>query len=104
MVKLRPQSQRMHRAVLAGDICGAAQDDGGKSPASPGPVHCHYCILCMIGAHDPALNAMAVLADVFVLLSPQSDNVLAWSRREKRALWPPGFASAWLSGVPPPVS
>jgi hypothetical protein len=90
--------------VLAGEICGAAPDDGGKSPAYPGPGHCHHCILCTIGAHDSTLNALAVLANVFVLLSPQSDDAPAWSHREERAPWRSGFASVWLSGVPPPVS
>jgi hypothetical protein len=91
--------------MMTADICRAAQDDGGKFPATPAhPGHCHHCILCTIGAHDSTLNAMALLANVFVLLSPRSDDAPAWSRREERTPWPSGFASAWLSGVPPPVS
>jgi hypothetical protein len=90
--------------VMAGDICRAAQNDGGKTPATPGSGHCHHCILCTSGAHDSTLNALALLVNVFVLLAPRSDVAPIWPRHAERALWPPGFASTWLSGVPPSVS
>jgi hypothetical protein len=90
--------------VMAGDICRAAQDGGGKSPTSPDPSPCHHCILCTIGAHDSTLNAFTILANVFVLLSPRLNDAPAWPHRENRALWPSGSASAWPSGVPPPIS
>jgi len=89
--------------AIAGDLCRIAPDEGGDQPASPHPSHCHHCTLCTIGGQS-AFDAMAVLASVLFLLAPRSDAAPAWFLRENRAIWPSGDGSAWLSGVPPPIS
>lgn len=86
--------------ATAAEICGEWPDDGGKSPAVPGHL-CRHCILCLSGSQDSTLNAMALLATVFVLLSPQSDDAPAWLRHEEPTLWHSGFASSWQSRAPP---
>jgi hypothetical protein len=87
---------------VAGEICGAKPDDGGRSPVDPRhPDHCHHCILCSSGAQDSTLSAWALLATVFLLFAPRPEDAPAWRPNEQPVLWPSGLAGSWRARAPP---
>ncbi len=86
--------------VLASEICHAAPD-GGKAPAPHS--HHHHCALCAIGKHQNAVDASVILASVIVMLTPRSNDALAWFAHDELAPPPLGWTSSWSSRAPPPI-
>jgi len=88
--------------AMAGEICGAKTDDGGKAPAQPS--HHHHCALCSVGSDDDGVDAVAHLAKVIIVLTPRSDDATTWCVDDDLAPFPLGWTSSWSSRAPPVLS
>lgn len=84
--------------AMAGEIC-QAKTDGGKAPAHSS--HSHHCALCSTGDRDHAVDAVALLATVIVVLAPHSNDAPAWFVHDEPTPSPLGWASSWSSRAPP---
>ena len=88
--------------AMAGEICRANTDDGGKAPAQPS--HHHHWAVCCIGRHDDAIGAVADLAQVIIGLTPRSGDAPASFVHDELALRLLGWTSSWSSRAPPAIS
>ncbi|MBM3564372.1 MAG: hypothetical protein FJX15_13630 [Alphaproteobacteria bacterium] len=84
--------------AMAGEYCGGKTHDGDRQPVQPSH---HHCALCSIGYYDDAVDAVANLAEVIIVLTPQSDAAAAPFIHDELA--PPllGWTSSWSSRAPP---
>jgi hypothetical protein len=84
--------------AMAGEICYVAPD-GGKAPAPHS--HRHHCTLCSLAHQDKAMDVVAILATVMVVLSPRSNDAPAWFVHDELTSSPLGWTSSWSSRAPP---
>ena len=87
--------------AMAGEYCGGKTHDGDRQPAQPSY---HHCALCSIGYYDDAVDAVANLAEVIIVLTPRSDAAVAWFIHDELAPPPLGWTSSWSSRAPPAFS
>jgi Protein of unknown function (DUF2946) len=88
--------------AMAGEICRAKSDDGGKAPAQPS--HHHHCALCSVGNDDDVVDVVADFAKVIIVLTPRSGDAPAWFVQDYPAPSPLGWTSSWSSRAPPVLS
>jgi hypothetical protein len=88
--------------VMAGEICHASSDDGGKAPAQP--AHQHHCTLCTANHLHNAVYTVGILASVIALLTPRSDEAPTRLIHDELAPPPLGWTSSWSSRAPPSLS
>jgi len=88
--------------AMAGEICHASSDDGGKAPAQP--AHQHHCTLCTANHLHNAVYPVGILASVIAFLTPQSDEAPARLILDELAPPPLGWTSSWSSRAPPSLS
>ena len=89
--------------AMAGEICLANSDDGGKAP---GPNHKHHrhCAVCAASNRDFPLPALALIAAVIVFNAPPSDEAPPRFIHDELAPSPLGWTSSWSSRAPPSFS
>jgi hypothetical protein len=89
--------------AMAGEICHAGPDDGGKAPG-PNHEHHRHCALCTASNRDISLPALSLIAAVIVFIAPPSDEAPARLIHDELAPPPLGWTSSWSSRAPPSIS
>lgn len=86
---------------MAGELCDADANDGGKAPAQHH--HHQHCASCGVSNRSAPLDAVAFIAAVVVLTLPQSEASPARVHHDE--LKPPSeWKGAWSSRAPPSFS
>ena len=89
--------------AMAGEVCLANADDGGKAP-KPNHQHHRHCAVCVASNRDFPLPASALIAAVVAFIPPPPDEAPPRFSRDELAPPPLGWTSSWSSRAPPSFS